>query len=485
MNPGANMTKPLIFTIFGSTGDLTYRKLLPALYQLEERHLLADDLMIRCIGRRPYTTVSYLETVKPWLQKGSRFPFNEEVVQRLFKRFVYLKMSLEELSDYKRLNDTKEDTDYLYYFAVAPNFFETIATHLRDSGTLKHGHHRIILEKPFGTDRANARFLNDHLTEIFKETNIYRIDHYLGKEMIQNILTIRFANRLFEGIWNKDYIQEIQITAAEMIGVENRGAYYEQTGAIQDMVQNHLLQLLSYVLMDKPTDLSPLSIQSKQVDLLSKIQADQLILGQYSENETLKAYRNESQVDSNSLTETYVALKLSLRDPRFEGVPIFLRTGKRLDQRATYITVIFKAVDGSLFKHIAPQQEMLIIKIQPDEGVYFRFNAKKPGIAQEVTSVMMDFCQSCIYENRINTPEAYERLLNDAFHQDKTLFTNWEMVDLTWSFAATLDQLRLQHHLEIQFYPAASSGPTEADALLKDYKTSWISSEITEATTIK
>lgn len=474
------MNRPLTFTIFGSTGDLTYRKLLPALYQLQTRNLLPDDLIIRCIGRKAYTTHSYLETAKPWLQKGSRFPFSEEVYARFVKHVFYVEMTLTQAEDYKQLSDTQAERDYLYYFAVAPEFFEMIALNLKNSGALNQGLHRIIVEKPFGIDENHARELNQKLSDLFSEDNIYRIDHYLGKEMIQNILTIRFANRLFEGIWNKDYIQEIQITASETIGIENRGAYYEQTGAIQDMVQNHLLQLVSYVLMDKPDDFSPQAIHAKQVDLLKKIKPVGLVLGQYVAKGELNAYREEPMVASASMTETYVALNLAIDDERFTGVPIYLRTGKRLDQRATYITVIFKPTEGTLFRSLHPQREMLIIKIQPDEGVYFRFNAKKPGIAQQVSPVIMNFCQSCIYENRINTPEAYERLLNDAFVQDKALFTNWEMVDLTWSFASTLENFRKDHDLELHFYPSETQGPQAADDLLKALGSSWIPADITE-----
>jgi len=474
------MNRALTFTIFGSTGDLTYRKLLPALYQLEARNLLDSNLIIRCIGRRDLTTQSYLENAKSWIEKGARFPFDDSVYERFIKHIYYVNMSLTELEAYESLKPTEEGRDYLYYFAVAPEFFELIANHLKQSGVMNKGQHRIILEKPFGSDETHARYLNERLGAIFGQANIYRIDHYLGKEMIQNILTIRFSNRLFEGIWNKDYIQEIQITASETIGIENRGAYYEQTGAIQDMVQNHLLQLLSYVLMDQPTDLKPMSIQAKQVEILSHIKLSDLVLGQYDHTQQLNGYREEQKVALTSETETFVALKLNCEVERYAGIPIYLRTGKRLDQKATYITVVFKPTDGSLYKNLAPLQEMLIIKIQPDEGVYFRFNAKKPGIVQQVAPVMMNFCQSCIYENRINTPEAYERLLNEAFQQDKTLFTSWEMVDLSWSFASKLEHFKDEHHIQLQRYPAESQGPLLADEMLKHAGSMWIPAKITE-----
>jgi glucose-6-phosphate 1-dehydrogenase len=479
MTIGASMTNTTRLTIFGSTGDLTYRKLLPALYHLEVRGLLSEGFSITCVGRKPLNAVTYVAQAKPWIEKGSRFRVDPSIFERFAARFRYVEMEITHMADYAALVDTNEG-DHLYYFAVAPAYFEPIANHLRDAGVLRHGTHRLILEKPFGEDEAHARRVNASLTAIFGEENLYRIDHYLGKEMIQNILAIRFANRLFEGIWNRDFIKEIQITAAETIGVENRGPYYEKAGAIQDMVQNHLLQLLSFVLMDAPTSRSEAAIQRQQRDIIRTLSVSDMVLGQYSANGELRAYREEVKVDPNSKTETYVALKLASSHERFIGVPIYLRTGKRLDQKATTITVLFKTPSSPLFDNQKANQEMLIIKIQPDEGIYFRFNAKKPGTDQTINPVMMNFCQSCIYENRINTPEAYERLLADALRHDKTLFTGWDMVELTWQFAGVLNAYRAKHDLKVQLYKANSDGPEAAQALVSPTGSSWIRSDITE-----
>jgi glucose-6-phosphate 1-dehydrogenase len=479
MNGGANMTEATRFTIFGSTGDLTYRKLLPALYHLEARGLLAQGLTITCVGRKPLNEVTYVAQARPWIEKGSRFRVDPEIFERFQARFRYIEMELTQVEDYAALVDDT-DGDHLYYFAVAPAYFEPIARNLQTAGVLDRGTHRVILEKPFGEDQTHARHLNTVLTAIFGETNLYRIDHYLGKEMIQNILAIRFANRLFEGIWNRDFIKEIQVTAAETIGIENRGPYYESTGAIQDMVQNHLLQLLSYVLMDPPTSRSEEAIQRQQSDIIRSLTVTDLVLGQYSANGELKAYRDEAKVDPQSSTETFVALKLASAHERFIGVPIYLRTGKRMDQKATTITVLFKTPSSPLFDNLKSHQEMLIIKIQPDEGIYFRFNAKKPGTDQTINPVMMNFCQSCIYENRINTPEAYERLLSDALRRDKTLFTGWDMVELTWQFASAVSTFRAKHHIPLSFYPANTDGPEAAQDLLRTTGSTWIRSDITE-----
>ncbi len=479
MSTGVNMTEATRFTIFGSTGDLTYRKLLPALYQLEARGLLASGLTITCVGRKPLTAVTYVATARPWIEKGSRFRVDPEIFARFEARFRYVEMEITQVEDYDLLVDESEG-DHLYYFAVAPAYFEPIARNLKEAGVLNQGTHRVILEKPFGEDETHARHLNTVLTDIFGESNLYRIDHYLGKEMIQNILAIRFANRLFEGIWNRNFIKEIQITAAETIGVENRGPYYEKAGAIQDMVQNHLLQLLSYVLMDPPTSRSEEAIQRQQSDIIRSLSVTEMVLGQYSANGELKGYREESKVDPQSVTETFVALKLGSSHEKFIGVPIYLRTGKRLDQKATTITVLFKTPSSPLFDNLKSHQEMLIIKIQPDEGIYFRFNAKKPGTDQTINPVMMNFCQSCIYENRINTPEAYERLLGDALRHDKTLFTGWDMVELTWQFASALSAFKTKHGVMLQLYPANTDGPQAAQDLLHHTGSTWIRSDITE-----
>ena len=490
------LDQPVLFTIFGSTGDLTFRKLIPAFYNLEKRGLLGKNFKLLCIGRREWSNEEYLKVVRPWVEKNSRFGFNEEIFQRLSSHIEYVKLEMTILEDYKKLADydrfenNQSSTVNIYYLAVAPNYFSIIADNLKNSGQLDRcAIHRVVLEKPFGEDLAHARNLNEGLCKAFGESNVYRIDHYLGKEMIQNIMTLRFANRVFEGIWNNRFIENVQITASEIVGVENRGAYYDNAGALKDMVQNHLFQILSFIAMEKPTSLKAEDIRQRQSDVLENLRGlgsdeikDNIVFGQYtaSTDGTSLAYRQEENVAADSATETFIALKLEVDSERWKGVPFYIKTGKRLDERSTYVSIQFKPQATDLFVSQEPQQDLLIIKIQPDEGVYFRFNAKKPGTMNDISTVFMNFCQSCIYENRINTPEAYERLLLEAVKGDDTLFASWHQVELTWHYAESINLYRKKLTLPIVDYTAGSDGPDASAELLKRDGREWIRNEITE-----
>lgn len=466
-------TKPsLVFTIFGSTGDLTYRKLLPALYHLEHRSRLADDFEIRCIGRRAYTQAEYLAIIEPWIRKQSRFKFDEATYQSFAKHIRYVQMEFTNLDAYGTLEAFPCGEDNLYYYAVSPEFFTVISEGLNNSGYLKKGTHRVILEKPFGDSLQHAKQVNLALNQWFNEKHIYHIDHYLGKEMIQNILAIRFSNRLFESVWNNENIEQIQITAAETVGVETRGSYYEQTGAIKDMLQNHLLQIMSYVLMERPESLNSRDMVNKQIAVMRNLTLDKLVIGQYGAKDEHPAYRDEKSVDPESKIDTYAAVRLHLDEGPLKAVPIYLRTGKRLSQRATYIKVIFKANGNDLYQ--CKRREVLTIKVQPDEGISLSFNAKKPGTINTITEVKMDFCQSCILENRINTPEAYERLLDDAFNHDDGLFTPWPIVELSWHFGEAIMRKIKEENIALSIYPSYSQGPIEADQMLMDDGYYWL-----------
>ncbi|MEI7668338.1 MAG: glucose-6-phosphate dehydrogenase [Erysipelotrichaceae bacterium] len=472
------MKNKLVFTIFGSTGDLTYRKLIPALYNLLAGSHLDQELEIRCIGRKALKTEDYLQLNKPWIESGSRFPFKESIFLELSKQIRYIQMDMTKLEDYHSLKPLSLDTINIYYLAVAPEFFESIADNLKQSNCLNKELDYVILEKPFGLNSKHAKLVHQKLSLSFKEAHILHIDHYIGKEMIQNILAIRFANRLFETIWNNNTIEQIQITAAETIGIENRGAYYEQAGALQDMVQNHLLQLVSYVVMDQPEVMDHHHIQAKQINAIQSLMIDDCVFGQYSSQNELKGYREEEHIAPDSQTETYIALQMHVKAGALKGVPIFVRSGKRLNQRATYISVHFKKADNHLYSKSNLIDELLLIKIQPDEGIYFRFNAKKPGTTQDITPIMMNFCQNCIYENRINTPEAYERLLDGAFHLDLSLFTPFEMVELSWAFGSKIAMLKGKQNLE--FYSSQSEGPLGANTLLRHHGYEWTSADISD-----
>ncbi len=474
LKAGAKMNKhpSLVFTIFGSTGDLTYRKLLPALYHLKHRNRLNEDVVIRCIGRRDYTKEEYISIIEPWVKKQSRFKFDETTFTQFVKQIEYIKMEFTSKEAYTTLLNYPVGLDNLYYFAVAPEYFNTIADGLKHVNYLANFEHRVILEKPFGDSLEHAKAVNQHLSQLFSEKNIYHIDHYLGKEMIQNILAIRFGNRMFESVWNAEDIEHIQITASETVGVETRGSYYEQAGAIKDMLQNHLMQIMSYVLMEKPVSLTSTDMLAKQMKVLNEIVLDDIVLGQYVNNENLLAYRSESNVNPNSIIETYAAVKVHLKKGQLQHVPIYLRTGKRLENRATYIKIIFKPSSSNLYTNL--NQEVITIKVQPDEGISLSFNAKKPGTINTITDVKMDFCQSCILENRINTPEAYERLIDDAFGHDDTLYTPWPMVEMSWSFGETIRNLVKIENRSLLFYQANTQGPIEADLMIQKDGYEWL-----------
>ena len=465
--------QPMLLTIFGGTGDLTYRKLLPALYNLMATKTLPSDLKVFVVGRRDYTSESYGELIKPWIKEHARLPFSDNIFVALLKHIEYVKMNFTVKADYQLLQKVYEqypNAQHLYYYAVAPEFFGTISKYLRDCECmLDSSTHQVLIEKPFGVDLESATRLDKELLEVFDRDSIYRIDHYLGKEMIQNIFTIRFQNMLFKQVFNKESIDYIAITASETVGVETRGGYYDQTGALKDMVQNHMFQILSMVLMDEPLENDIHSFFKHQSDIIKRLRfmdeqsiGEQVVLGQYDagtiEGEPVVAYHDEPHIKVDSKTETYVGLKLFVDHPLFDQVPIYVQTGKRMDVRSTEVLVVLKPLNNQ-------PPNVLTLRISPDEGVYFTINAKKPGNSQDVISVSMDFCQSCVYENRINTPEAYERLLFGAFNKDLTLFSNWAMVEASWAYIDHLLALIKKHDIKPLPYQAGSFGP---DAL-KDF----------------
>lgn len=443
-------------TLFGGTGDLTYRKLLPALYNLDALGKLEENFEVVIIGRRPYSQEDYINIVRDWVKEYARTKFDDEQFEAYAKRIVYFKMDMTNVEDYKLLQEfyTKEKiTEHVYYYAVSPVFFITITNGLKKYCSENNA--KVIIEKPFGENLQKAGELNERLAEFFGQEEIYHIDHYLGKEMIQNILSLRFKNIIFKGIWNKDFIENVQITAAETVGVGTRASYYDKSGALKDMVQNHLLQVLSIVAMEEPKEEGSVGIHNSQYNLLKSLKPidnvhDNLVMAQY------EGYLEEENIAPDSKTETYAALKLFIENERWSGVPFFIRTGKKLGDRETQVVVQFKAV-GDVPGNV------LIIKIQPDEGVYFQFSAKKPGTEQELQQISLDFCQSCILENRINTPEAYERLLDACFRGDRSLFSQWEQIVVSWNFVNDLLKKYHEQGSPLYTYPQGSMGPKEAD----------------------
>lgn len=464
------MTKNHIVTIFGGTGDLTYRKLLPAFYNLMINKALPESFKIVIIGRRDLSTEQYHENLIAWLREHSRFRVSDDDLNRFLNYVEYFKMVFTEDEGYGRLKNYFNELDQvvehkkLYYFAVDPSYFMTIANHLNNNDLSKDS--SIIIEKPFGNNLEHAKEINYKLKEIFEEENIFRIDHYIAKEMVQNILTVRSGNALFKNIWNKDVIDSIQISAAERVGVENRGNFYDVTGALKDMVQSHMLQILSIVTMDMPEVLDAKSIHQVQEEVLENLfirdPKKDIIYGQYDN------YINEPNVDKDSKTETYVAIRFEIDNDRWRDVPIFIRTGKKLKQRSTEITLQLKSIND-----FEPNQ--IVIKVQPEEGIYVKLNIKTPGTTNTTETVFMDFCQSCDLEFRRNTPEAYERLLDAALRDDQTLFASLKQVILSWEMTENIIELGKDNPLHI--YPQYSNGPKEADLLLARSNTSWFVNE--------
>ena len=352
------MENKTAITLFGGTGDLTYRKLLPALYNLNVLGKLADDFKIVVIGRRAYTQSDYIDIARTWVKEYARTKFDDEQFDEYAKRIIYFKMDMTNEDDYEMLQAFYAEQgikNHVYYFAVAPSFFITITNGLKKYCSDNNA--KVIIEKPFGEDLEKAGILNDELAKFFNQDEIYHIDHYLGKEMIQNILSLRFENIIFKGIWNKDFIENVQIIADETVGVETRASYYDKSGALKDMIQNHLLQVMSLVAMEEPKEDGSRGIHESQYNLLSSLKPiedvhESLVMAQY------EGYLQEENIPADSKTETYTALKLFVDNERWEGVPFVIRTGKKLAKRETRVVVQFKSVGTS-------PGNVLIIKILP------------------------------------------------------------------------------------------------------------------------
>ena len=367
----------------------------------------------------------------------------------------------------------------IFYLAVAPEYFEPIVEKLNQNHMVENekSWQRAMIEKPFGRDLRSAEYLNTKITSVFSEKNIYRIDHYLGKEMLQNITAIRFANILFEPVWNSRYIDNIQISSMETVGVETRGGYYEMAGALRDMVQNHILQLMTLTTMEPPVSLDAESVRDEKVKVLRSLESltpelikSNVIRGQYGEGSmngnSLKAYRDEERVSPQSEIETYFAMKVNIENFRWAGTPIYIRTGKRMPNKYTEIIVQFKQLPGVLYfkEHGKLEPNLLVIRIQPSEGVSLRFNAKKPGTGSTIIPVQMDFCQNCQIGN--NSPEAYGRLLFDAIRGDSTLFTRWDEVEYSWRFVDKIMEAWGREHPHFPNYNSGTWGPRGSDQLL-------------------
>ncbi|HMG05395.1 MAG TPA: glucose-6-phosphate dehydrogenase [Chthoniobacterales bacterium] len=483
--------------IFGATGDLTMRKLIPALYNIAADGELPPAVTVVGFARRPKTDEEFRKEQEEATRKFSRQTVRDEIWNGFGQSVFYHQSEFHDASGYKSLAERLEKIDKergtggnrLFYLAAAPDQFEPILKNLKEAGLNKAREGswaRVIVEKPFGTDLASARELNRIVRNAFSEDQTYRIDHFLGKETAQNILVLRFANAIFEPIWNGRYVDHIQITAAETLGVEGRAGYYEGAGALRDMVQNHLLQLLCLVAMEPPTDLDADSIRDEKVKIVKSLRrmtheaiAENVVRGQYAEGaingKTVPGYRSEKNVKPDSKTETFVALRVRVDDWRLADVPIYIRVGKRLPKSGTEISVHFKKAPPVLFnkESVSIDQNVLVIRIQPDEGISLRMQAKMPGTSFRIEPVKMDFHYGTSFGKA--SPEAYERLLLDAMSGDATLFARRDEVEGAWAFIDPIEEawVAKENQPGLFEYPAGSWGPEEADELLARDGRAW------------
>jgi len=488
-----------LFIIFGGTGDLSKRKLIPALFNLFQAGQLPRNYAILGLGRKPFDDHSYrnkmIESIQHFSEQNSP---DKKKLDYFAKTIFYQTFDMTQDDDYKKLEKRVDGIDkqiniggnYLYYLATPPEFYQEITSSLKNQGLHNYSNNkiwrRIILEKPIGKDFGSAQKLNHHLLKIFHEDQIYRIDHYLGKETVQNILALRFANGIFEPLWNRNYIHHIEILASEQIGVEDRGGYYDSSGALRDMVQNHLLQIAATVAMESVSVFDAKSVRDEKVKVfqsLRQLKSDDInkhvVRGQYIDStirgQKVQGYRDEKDVDPQSITETFVALKFYIDNWRWGGVPFFIRTGKRLPTRVTEVVVHFNRTPHPIFKmekHNNSQDNQLIIRIQPDEGILLKFGMKVPGMGFNIKNVGMDFHYSDLTDTKV--PEAYERLLLDALLGDSTLYARADGVETAWQFIdPILSAWENDPTIKLYGYPAGTWGPKETRQLFDDPTEDW------------
>jgi glucose-6-phosphate 1-dehydrogenase len=488
---------PCIVVIFGASGDLTKRKLLPALYHLQQSGYLPEDIAVLGVARRSLEDF-FPGDMREGILAGGGVDENDPKLAPFMERVQYFAMNFDDDAGYDGLKKKLADMDAkfntqgnrLFYLAVAPEYFSDIIGFLgkhqmsKPSETDTHWV-RVVIEKPFGHDLESARQLNDEVNKVFDEDQIFRIDHYLGKETVQNILVFRFANGIFEPVWNRNYIDHVEITAAESIGIEGRGPFYEQAGALRDVIQNHVMELLSFVAMEPPISFEADAVRTEKVKVWRAIQpihpAD-TVRGQYGpglvDGKAVIGYRQEDRVHPRSQTETYAALRLEIENWRWAGVPFYIRAGKRLAKRVTEITIQFKQPPLRLFKDgdgIGPEgikANVISMRIQPDEGIALRFAAKVPGPNMSMSSVNMNFSYADAFG--ASSANGYERLLLDAMLGDATLFAHRDGVEATWALMTPILQgWAKEQPKDFPNYAAGTWGPAASDAMLKSDGRKW------------
>lgn len=483
---------PCTLVIFGATGDLARRKLLPALYRLQSLDMLPECFNIVGFATRKLTDSEYREYAADAINEFSAYgPVDKKILEKLIENTWFVSSSFDDPGGYTQLSakfahiseKRCRKSDTLFYMATPPSFFEGIVEQLHKAGMTRKGVEgdalpKVVIEKPFGRDLESAIKLNEFILSHFDEEQVYRIDHYLGKETVQNILFFRFANGIYEPIWNRRYIDHVQLTVSESVGIGNRGKYFEEAGILRDMVQNHILQLLALFAMEPPINMDADVVRNKKTELLQSLRPIEphevlryVVKGQYGstviDSKEIPAYTQEANVLPKSITETFVSMKVMIDNWRWSGVPFYLRTGKRLNKRLTEIAIFFKEVPHCLFSRTitgCPDSNVLVLKIQPDEGISFQFNVKRPGSSSYIETVNMDFSYKESFQAEL--PEAYERLIYDCMMGDSTLFPHRRAIEASWEFITRILK-GWESIATVPFlYSPGTWGPKEADELI-------------------
>ncbi len=481
--------EPCALVIFGASGDLTRRKLVPALYALAYRRLLPERFAVVGVARSEQSTRQFVSAMRRSVKAFSRDPFRTDVFDALAAGVRYVATEFDDDTGEDLVGDTLAELDAtrgtagnrLYYLAVPPQAFPTVVREVGERRAREGGWTRVIVEKPFGRDLVSARDLNGQVKRWFAEDEVFRIDHYLGKETVQNMLALRFANGIFEPIWNRQFVDHVQITVAESLGIEGRAGFYEQAGAIRDIFQNHLLQLLALTAMEPPIDFTADAVRNEKVKVLRAMPTPgprSVVRGQYGrgwiEAEEVASYREEPGIAPGSLTETYVAARLHIDNWRWAGTPFYVRAGKRLARRETTIAIQFQGAPHPPFEVVAGdglRPNVLLIHVQPDEGVSLAIGAKVPGAGMSIRTVHMDFLYGGAF--REGLPEAYERLVLDAMLGDATLFTREDEVEEQWKLVDAIVGAWGRDRPTFPDYAAGTWGPAAADELLHRDGRSW------------